>query len=402
MAAINCETLNYPKVIIKPGKEQSLKRFHPWVFSGAIKSIGEGVQPGHVVEVLSHKGEYLGHGHYSEGSIAVRVFSFNGYDGGSDFWTRKLQAAYDLRVKIGLANSDETNIYRLVHAEGDGLPGLIIDIYNDTAVLQSHSVGMHEQKPAIVAGLKALYGDRIRNIFDKSADKLKKNTGQEIENEYLEGSLGSNVGLEHGHKFLIDWEVGQKTGFFIDQRENRKLLGEYSKGKKVLNTFCYTGGFSVYALKAGAELVHSLDSSARALEITEANVKLNELDEIKHDVIKADAVEYMRNLQADYDVIVLDPPAFAKHLSARHKAVQGYIRINEAAIKQIKPGGILFTFSCSQAVDKKLFTGSVTAAAIQAGRNVRILHQLHQPADHPVSIYHPEGEYLKGLVLEIL
>lgn len=394
--------MKFPQIVIKPGKEQSLRRFHPWVFSGAIKSIGEGVQPGQVVEVVSHKGEYLGHGHFSDGSISVRIFSFNGYDGTAAFWQEKLQAAYNLRAKIGLATSSDTNIYRLVHAEGDGLPGMIIDIYNDTAVLQSHSSGMHEQKAAIVSGLKALYGDRIKNVFDKSAEKLKKNTGQEITNEYLEGSLESNVGMEHGHQFHIDWEVGQKTGFFIDQRENRKLLGEYSKGKKVLNTFCYTGGFSVYALKAGASLVHSLDSSARALEITEANVKLNQLDAGKHAVIKADAVDYLRNLQEDYDIIVLDPPAFAKHLSARHKAVQGYMRINEAAIKQIKPGGILFTFSCSQAVDKKLFTGSVTAAAIQAGRNVRILHQLHQPADHPVSVYHPEGEYLKGLVLEVL
>jgi 23S rRNA (cytosine1962-C5)-methyltransferase len=331
----------------------------------------------------------------------VRIFSFTGYDGSDAFWQNKLQSAYDLRVQIGLIDNHETNIYRLVHAEGDGLPGLIIDIYADTAVIQTHSDGMHEQKPSIVKALQAIYGKRLRNIFDKSAEKLKTNSGQEIVNEYLVGDAKSNIAFENGCEFKIDWEEGQKTGFFIDQRENRRLLGEYSKGKKVLNTFGYTGGFSIYALKQGAALVHTLDSSQRALDIAHENVVLNKLDTVRHANIKADAVEYLKNLKEDYDIIVLDPPAFAKNLSARHKAVQGYIRINEAAIRQIKKGGIIFTFSCSQAVDKQLFRNSIMAASIQAGRKVRILHQMHQPADHPISMYHPEGEYLKGLVLEV-
>lgn len=394
--------MTFTQIRIKPGKDHSLKRFHPWVFSGAIQDANGTPVPGEIVEILTSTGSYLGHGHYSEGSIAVRIFSFNGYDGTDSFWQSKLQAAYDLRVKLGLATNEHTNIYRLVHAEGDGLPGLIIDIYADTAVIQSHSEGMHSQKPAIVKALAAIYGDRIRSVYDKSSDKLKRNAGDELENIYLSGSPGMNVGLEYDCRFTIDWEEGQKTGFFIDQRENRKLLGEYSAGKKVLNTFCYTGGFSIYALKHGATLVHSLDSSQRALDITNENVVLNKLDESRHAVIKADAVNYLKNLDEDYDIIILDPPAFAKHLSARHKAVQGYIRINEAAMRQIKPGGIIFTFSCSQAVDKQLFRDSITAAAIQAGRKVRILHQLHQPADHPVSVFHPEGEYLKGLVLEVI
>jgi len=394
--------MTYPQIILKAGKDHSLRRFHPWVFSGAIQKTGDGVIPGAIVEVVSNTGNYLGHGHYSDGSIAVRIFSFTGYDDENIFWRTKLQLAFDLRKKIGLVDNSDTNIYRLVHAEGDGLPGLIIDIYNDTAVIQSHSTGMHAQKPFIVNALKEIYGGRIQNVYDKSADKLRKNAGEEIENSYLSGSMQSNVGIENGCRFLIDWEEGQKTGFFIDQRENRRLLGEYSAGKKVLNTFCYTGGFSIYALKHGASLVHSLDSSQRALDLTVENVALNELESLNHAVIKADAVDYLKHIDEDYDVIILDPPAFAKHLSARHKAVKGYMRINEAAMRQIKPGGLLFTFSCSQAVDKQLFTGSVTAAALQAGRNVRILHQLHQPAVHPVSVYHPEGEYLKGLVLEVL
>ncbi len=391
----------FSQIIIKSGKEQSLKRFHPWVFSGAIKTTNGPVHSGDVVEVVSEKGEYLGHGHCSEGTIAVRIFSFNGYDGGDDFWKNKLQNAYHLRKKIGLAVNTETNIYRLVHAEGDGLPGLIIDIYGDTAVVQTHSDGMHEQRPAISKALQAIYGDKLKAIYDKSADKLKSNSGQEISNEYLFGQLSNNVAIENNCKFKIDWEEGQKTGFFIDQREHRKLLGEYAKGKKVLNTFGYTGGFSIYALKHGATLVHTLDSSQRALDIAVENILLNDLDATKHEVIKADALDFIKNIKEDYDLIVLDPPAFAKNMSAKHKAVQGYIRLNEAAIRQIKSGGIIFTFSCSQAVDKQLFRSSIMAASLQAGRKVRVLHQLHQPADHPISMYHPEGEYLKGLVLEV-
>jgi 23S rRNA (cytosine1962-C5)-methyltransferase len=394
-------TGHFPKITLKPGKENSLLRKHPWVFSGAIGKTEGTFSNGDMVEVYASNGKYLGTGHWSEGSIAVRIFSFVGYDGSDDFWKKKIQSAYDVRKKIGLINNSETNLFRLVHAEGDGLPGLIVDIYGNTAVVQSHSVGMHRMKPVLSQAILDVFGGKITTVFDKSSEKLQKNTGEVIQNQYLEGALADNVCLEHGCKFKIDWEDGQKTGFFVDQRENRKLLAEYAHGKKVLNTFCYTGGFSVYALKAGAELVHSLDSSQKALDLTEENVALNGFDSSKHAVIKADAVDYLKNLKEDYDIIVLDPPAFAKHLSARHKAVQGYMRINEAAMRQIKPGGLLFTFSCSQAVDKQLFHNSITAAAISAGRSVRVLHQLHQPADHPIHLNHPEGEYLKGLVLEV-
>ena len=384
---------------LKNGKEQSLKRKHPWVFSGAIHSVSGFTKAGEVVEVQTHDGKYLGHGHWSEGSIAVRVFSFTGYDGSADFWRKKIETAFLLRYSLGLTHNSTTDMYRLVHAEGDGMPGLIIDIYGQTAVIQAHSSGMHATIPFLKEALLEIYCDKLSTIYDKSADKLARNTGQQITNEYILGDQKNTICSEYGCQFKVDWEEGQKTGFFIDQRESRRLLGEFSIGKKVLNTFCYTGGFSIHALKRGAALVHSLDSSQKALDLTTENVRINNLDETRHDVIKADAVEYMKNLKEDYDIIVLDPPAFAKSLSARHKAVQGYIRINEAAFRQIKPGGLVFTFSCSQAVDKQLFNSSIMAAAINAGRTVQILHQLHQPADHPISIFHPEGEYLKGLVL---
>jgi len=398
-----------PQIILKPGKENSLKRFHPWVFSGAIKGMKGQAHDGDIVEVVDSNGNYLGTGHCADGSIAVRIFSFTPFDGSNAFWKNKLQTAYNLRDRLGFINNPHTNIYRLVHAEGDGLPGLIVDIYGTVAVIQAHSSGMYDLRSTIAKALTEVYGDKLTAVYDKSSEKINKGTEHTIINQYLFGEGGETVCLEHGSKYNIDWVEGQKTGFFIDQRENRKLLGEYSVGKKVLNTFCYTGGFSISALKHGATLAHSLDSSQKALDLAEENVKLNGFDSSKHATIKADAVEYLKNLKEDYDVIVLDPPAFAKHLSARHKAVQGYIRINEAAIKQIKPGGIIFTFSCSQVVDKKLFHDSIKklfhdsimAASIHAGRKVRILHQLHQPADHPVSIYHPEGEYLKGLVLEV-
>lgn len=389
------------QIILKPGKEQSLKRFHPWVFSGAIKGMKGTAQEGDMVQVVDSQGNYLGTGHYANGSIAVRIFTFKPYDGSANFWKEKLQAAFKLRERLGLVHNEQTTIYRLVHAEGDGLPGLIIDIYGTVAVIQAHSTGMFALRETLADALVQIYGGKLTAVYDKSNEKINKGSNTPSTNQYLYGEGGEKVCLEYGSKYNIDWVEGQKTGFFIDQRENRRLLGEFSVGKKVLNTFCYTGGFSISALKHGALLAHSLDSSQKALELAEENVVLNGFDSTRHATIKADAVEYLKNLQEDYDVIVLDPPAFAKHLSARHKAVQGYIRINEAAIKQIKPGGIIFTFSCSQVVDKKLFHDSVMAASIQAGRKVRILHQLHQPADHPVSIYHPEGEYLKGLVLEL-
>lgn len=388
-------------ITLKPGKEQSLYRKHPWVFSGAIAKMDNIAKSGDVVEVEDSKGNFLGAGHFSEGSITVRIFSFTPDYTSENFWKSKIAEAYEVRRTLGFIGNNETSIYRLVHAEGDGLPGLIIDIYGKTAVIQTHSAGMHMMRHELADALKYVYGDEITAIYDKSAEKLSKNSTTESVNSYLFGEKLDTEALEHNCKFLIDWEEGQKTGFFIDQRENRHLLGELSRGKKVLNTFCYTGGFSVYALKGGATLVHSLDSSQKALDLTQDNIRINGFENSNHKVIKADAVDYMKNLEEDYDIIVLDPPAFAKHLSARHKAVQGYKRINEAAISQIKPGGIIFTFSCSQAVDKTLFTNTVIAAAISAGRNIRILHQLHQPADHPINIYHPEGEYLKGLVVMV-
>lgn len=394
--------MSVPKIFLKPGKEQSLRRYHPWVFSGAILKVDGQAHNGDIVEVVDSNGKYLATGHCSEGSIAVRIFSFNGYDDPAKFWKQKINDAYQLRRQLGFTDNPETNIYRLVHAEGDGMPGMIIDIYGTTAVMQSHSVGMHEQRQIISEALREVYGDKLTAIFDRGAEKVSGKTEESQGGSYLFGSKANEICFEYGSRFKVDWETGQKTGYFIDQRENRKLLGEYSKGKKVLNTFCYTGGFSVHALQSGASLVHSLDSSQKALELATENVALNGFEGASHDVIKADAVEYMKNLKEDYDIIVLDPPAFAKHLSARHKAVQGYIRINEAAIRQIKPGGIIFTFSCSQVIDKKLFHDSVMAAGINARRQMRILHQLHQPADHPISIFHPEGEYLKGLVVQVM
>lgn len=393
--------MNVKSITLKAGKDQSIRRFHPWVFSGAIAQMSDFPAAGEWVIVLSHDGKQLGSGHYAEGSIAVRICHFGSSTIGADFWEKKLQRAFDLRKQLGFADNSQTTCYRLVHGEGDGLPGLIIDIYGTTAVMQTHTLGMHSLRNTLADALKKIYGNSLTSVYDKSELKLHRDASHELTDGYLLGTKSEDVCLEHGHRFKVDWETGQKTGFFIDQRENRKLLGDYSKGKKVLNTFCYTGGFSVYALKAGATLVHSLDSSQKALDLTEEIVRLNGFDDSNHAVIKADAVEYLKNIREDYDIIVLDPPAFAKHLSARHKAVQGYRKINEAALKQIKPGGLLFTFSCSQAVDKALFTGAVMAAAIDAGREVKILHQLHQPADHPVSIFHPEGEYLKGLVLEV-
>lgn len=393
--------MEYPVITLKTKKDQSLRRRHPWVFSGAIKNMSQTPENGDIVEVQSNKGQFLGIGHYSQGSIAVRVFSFEPIVPDIQFWLDKLTNAFNLRQTIGLVDNPATNIYRLVHAEGDGLPGLIIDIYNDVAVIQTHSVGMHEMKGDLCPALLELYGDKLKAIYDKSSKTLKK-SGFEYEDQYLHGDGESSLGfLENGIKFEIDWIHGQKTGFFIDQRDNRSLLGQYSAGKKVLNTFCYTGGFSLYSLKAGAELVHSLDSSEKALDLVEENVKLNGFDSTIHKNIKADAVEYLKNMEEEYDIIVLDPPAFAKHMSARHQAVQGYKRINAHAMRNIKKGGLLFTFSCSQVVDKSLFNHTIAAAAISVGRSFRVLHQLHQPADHPVSIYHPEGEYLKGLVIQI-
>lgn len=386
---------------LKPGKEQSIRRNHPWIFSGAISGMTGIPAPGEIVRICDDKGRILGRGHYAEGSIAVRMFSFGDEQIDIGFWKDKINKAWKSRINSGVAGIPGNEICRLVHAEGDGLPGLVIDLYGSTAVIQAHHAGMHALRDTFAEALREVFGDAIQRIYDKSEAKLTRHTGISETDKYLLGEHGDGVCREHGHLFRIDWRTGQKTGFFIDQRENRFLLETLSKGKRVLNTFCYTGGFSIYALAGGATEVHSLDSSKQALDLTEENVRLNGFDSSKHRTIQADAVDFLKTISGEYDLIVLDPPAFAKQLSARHKAVQGYRRINEAALRSIRPGGILFTFSCSQAVDKELFRGAVLAAAIDAGRNVRILHQLHQPPDHPVSIYHPEGEYLKGLVLEV-
>lgn len=391
---------NYPRIILKKGKEISLKRKHHWVFSGAIAKTADNLENGQLVSVYSNKQEFLGIGHYQIGSITVRIISFEDRIIDHNFWVEKIRAAYDMRSKIGLTESQSTNVYRLIHGEGDQLPGLIIDFYNGTAVIQAHSIGMYQHGNDITEALKLVYAEALDAVYDKSAETLSKNQVK-AENQFLFGSPKTNLVKEYNSTYEIDWEKGQKTGFFIDQRENRNLLGNYSKGKKVLNTFCYSGGFSIAALQAGAKEVHSVDISAKAIELTEKNLKLNPNLTGKHESKVADVVKYIREIEQDYDVIVLDPPAFAKNMKARHNAVQAYKRLNAEALKHIKPGGILFTFSCSQVVDKALFAHTLTAAAIEVGRNVKILQYLSQPADHPINIFHTETEYLKGLVLYV-
>ncbi len=379
-------------------KTDSVLRRHPWIFSGAIASDCSTFSDGDLVTVLDHKDRFLARGHFQHATIAVRVLTFEDVPVDAKFFAEALKRAIDLRKTLQLFTATNS-ICRLVHGEGDSLPGLIIDYYNKTAVIQCHSIGMYQHLDWIKEGLIAGLGDQLTAIYSKSSDTLPQRA--EVEDAYLFGSCKvPHIAHEHGVSLNIDWITGQKTGFFIDQRENRKLLGTYSKGKKVLNTFCYSGGFSLLALQNGASLVHSLDSSKKAIALTDENVKLNGFED-RHASIVADAMEYMKDLKEDYDIIVLDPPAFAKHREKRHKAIQGYKRLNAHAIRQIKPGGIIFTFSCSQVVDKYLFTNTVIAAAIEAGRNVRILEQLHQPADHPVNAFHPEGEYLKGLVIQV-
>ena len=392
---------NYPKVILNFGKEQSLQRQHPWVFSGAIKKIEGEAEDGDVVEVYSSRNEFLGMGHCQQGSIAVRLFSFEQATLNVDFWKKKIQRAYDYRTKLGLTNTKSTNVYRLVYAEGDGMPGLIIDYYNGTAVMQAHTVGMFLHRDDIVAALKEVMGGQLKAVYDKSEETLPKPAELDAKNGYLFGNTGLTEVVENGHKFLIDWEHGQKTGFFVDQRENRELLAKYCKDKTVANTFCYTGGFSVYAMNAGAKEVHSVDSSKKAIELTDKNIQLNTPGAANHASFAMDTFEFLKDKENVYDVIILDPPAFAKHREAKHNAVMGYKRLNSEAFRKIRPGGILFTFSCSQVVDRNTFNSTVMAAAITVGRNVRIMHHLSQPPDHPVSIYHPEGEYLKGLVVYV-
>lgn len=376
-------------------------RFHPWVFSGAIARMEDGIEEGDVVRVNTAEGDFIAVGHYQIGSIAVRVLSFQDIAIDSDFWRERLRSALQARIAIGIADSRENNTYRLVHGEGDELPGLVIDCYGDTAVMQAHSVGMHCSRMAVRDALLDVMGERIHHIYYKSETTLpfKAELGQE--DGFIHGGGASDIAVENGLLFHIDWLRGQKTGFFVDQRENRKLLELYAKGKSVLNMFCYTGGFSVYAMRGQAAMVHSVDSSAKAIELTRENVALNFPGDARHEAYCEDAFKYLDNHDQQYDLIVLDPPAFAKHRAALKNALKGYTRLNVKGLQRIKPGGILFTFSCSQVVTKEQFRAAVFTAAAQAKRRVRILHQLHQPADHPINIYHPEGEYLKGLVLYV-
>lgn len=388
-------------IYLKKGKEESMKRFHPWVFSGAIQRMDEDIQEGDIVDVISHSGAYIGRGHYQIGSIAVRILTFADEPIDRKFWNDRLAVALQMRIRIGIADNPDNNTYRLVHGEGDTLPGLVIDCYGKTAVMQAHSVGMHVCREVIAEELVKVMGSRIENVYYKSETTLpfKAELGQE--NGFIYGGTDENVALENGLKFHVDWLRGQKTGFFVDQRENRSLLEQFAKGKKVLNMFCYTGGFSFYAMRGGAELVHSVDSSAKAIDLTTENVELNFPGDKRHAAFCEDAFKYLEQAGSNYDLIILDPPAFAKHRGALHNALKGYTRLNLKAFEKIKPGGIVFTFSCSQVVTKDNFRNAVFTAAAQSGRKVRILHQLHQPADHPINIYHPEGEYLKGLVLYV-
>lgn len=391
----------YKTIFLKRGKEDSLRRFHPWIFSGAILRSDDNIAEGEIVRVLSSDSTFLAVGHYQIGSIAVRVLSFRDIEINEEFWVSRLQSALEVRINLGIAGSPENNTYRLVHGEGDNLPGLIVDCYGKTAVMQAHSVGMHEYRHEVCKALVKVMGDRVENVYYKSETTLpyKAELGQQ--NGFIYGGSDENTTKENGLLFHVDWLKGQKTGFFVDQRENRSLLEKYAKGKSVLNMFCYTGGFSVYAMRGGARLVHSVDSSAKAIELTNSNVDLNFAGDRRHEAFCDDAFKFLDANDGKYDLIILDPPAFAKHRAALRNALKGYTRLNVKGFERIKPGGILFTFSCSQVVTKDNFRNAVFTAAAQAGRKVRILHQLHQPADHPINIYHPEGEYLKGLVLYV-
>ena len=397
------------QVYLKRGKEESLLRFHPWVFSGAIHRLDDGISEGDVVRVVNEQGDFIAVGHYQVGSIAVRVLSFHDEPIDDSFWARRLSSALHVRQAIGVADRPDNNTYRLVHGEGDMLPGLVIDVYDRTAVMQAHSVGMHVCREAIARQLVQVMEGRISHVYYKSETTLpgKMRDGEQAADGeaslsyFIYGGSDDHTAIENGLRFYVDWLRGQKTGFFVDQRENRRLLEKFAKGKRVLNMFCYTGGFSFYAMRGGAELVHSVDSSAKAIELTNSNVELNFPGDTRHQAFCEDAFKYLEQAGDQYDLVILDPPAFAKHRGALHHALKGYTRLNMKALQKIQPGGILFTFSCSQVVTKDHFRNAVFTAAALAGRQVRILHQLHQPADHPINIYHPEGEYLKGLVLYV-
>lgn len=391
----------YKSLYLRRGKEDSLKRFHPWIFSGAVHHIEGEPEEGEVVRVFTADGSFIAVGHWQIGSIAVRVLDFEDRNIDADYWVERLKVAVDMRRSIGLFGRSDNDTYRLVHGEGDCLPGLVVDVYGKTAVMQAHSVGMHMSRHDIAAAIVAATDGMVENVYYKSETTLpfKADLGQE--NGFILGGSDENIAIENGLKFHIDWLRGQKTGFFVDQRDNRSLLEQYSKGRSVLNMFCYTGGFSVYAMRGGAKLVHSVDSSAKAIDLTNNNIALNFPGDNRHKAFAEDAFKYLDAMGGNYDLIILDPPAFAKHRDALRQALKGYSRLNAKAFEKIKPGGILFTFSCSQVVSKDHFRTAVFTAAAQSGRRVRILHQLHQPADHPINIYHPEGEYLKGLLLYV-
>ena len=393
--------MNYPVITLRRGKEESLRRFHPWVFSGAIASAPENLEEGDIVEVRSSDGTPLGVGHYQIGSIAVRMLSDEIIEINREYYFNRLNNALRLRKALGLLR-DDNNAFRLVHGEGDFLPGLIVDVYGQTAVVQAHSVGMHYARDIIAECLVSLPGASLRNVYYKSETTLPYKASLDPQNDYIIGSYDTDITVENGLKFRVDWLKGQKTGFFVDQRDNRSLLRYFARGRRVLNMFCYTGGFSVYALSGGATLVHSVDSSAKAVSLTRDNVRLNFGDDAPHEAFAEDAFKYLAEMKdGAYDLVVLDPPAFAKHRGAIKNALRGYQKLNARAMEKMPEGSILFTFSCSQAVSKEQFRLAVFSAAAQVGRRVRILHQLTQPADHPINIYHPEGEYLKGLILYI-
>jgi 23S rRNA (cytosine1962-C5)-methyltransferase len=388
------------KIVLKSGKDQSARRFHPWIFSGAIKKIyGEPVE-GDLVDVYDNKDEFLATGHYQPGSIAIRILTFKKEEPDLDFFTGRIKSAIDYRNSVGLTGNATTDVYRLIHAEGDDLPGLIVDFYNGVAVMQMHSVGMYRLRNEFATILKNLLGDDLKAVYDKSEGTIPYMSGITARNEFLYGNSGPVIVTENGFKFKIDWTTGQKTGFFIDQRENRKLVADYSEGRSVLNMFGYTGGFSVYAMK-NAKAVHTVDSSGPAIDLANENIELNFGNDGRHQSFRTDAFQFLDDIKGKYDLIILDPPAFAKHNNVLANALQGYKRLNMKAIEQIRPGGIIFTFSCSQVVTRENFRKSVFAAAANTGRRVRILHQMSQPPDHPVNIYHPESEYLKGLVIYV-
>lgn len=392
--------MEYKRVFLKKGKEESLKRFHPWIFSGAIAKMDNGVEEGDIVAVYSYSGEFIAVGHFQIGSITVRILDFAQRDIDADFFFDRLQKAFELRKSIGLIRPDN-NAFRLVHGEGDFLPGLVVDIYDRTAVVQAHSPGMHLARNIIADALLRIADGLVKNVYYKSETTLPYKAQLDPQNDYIVGGFETNIAMENGLKFHVDWLKGQKTGFFVDQRDNRSLLEHYANGRSVLNMFCYTGGFSFYAMRGHAKLVHSVDSSAKAIQLTNENVELNFPGDPRHQAFAEDAFKFLNNMDNKYDLIILDPPAFAKHKSALKNALIGYRKLNAKAFEKILPGGILFTFSCSQAVSKEQFRLAVFSAAAMSGRRVRILHQLTQPSDHPINIYHPEGEYLKGLVLYV-